>query len=127
MDEPKKMPRGRPRKYPLDLINDIMREKGMTRRGANNQLLESYSFVKICDECSEDTQRFFLGGLIRAEALAGKPKLFCQRNYVMQELGRFPDDEIAGIANAIAENPLYRSWTQKEIVEFLKSIRLRAD
>jgi len=101
-----------------------MIQEGCTRRGANNSLLSSYSFVKISDGCPEDTQKFFFGGRTKLEALSGKPKLFCQRDYVMQELGRFPDAEITEIANAIAQNPTLHKWTQKEIVDYLKAIRL---
>ena len=125
MKTQEKRPRGRPRKYPKDHIDAIVRQHGCTKRGANNKLLQSFCLYKIANECPEDTQRFFFGGRTYAESIAGKPNLFCSRSYVMAELGRLPDDRIAPMADAIANNPSLSTRTQKEIVSLLKSKRLR--
>ena len=119
-----KRPKGRPRKYPKSMIQDIMIEKNYTSRGAQNYLNQGHVFVKITDKCSEYTQRFFFGGRTFAES--GTPK-FCMRLFVMQELGRFPDEDIPEIAEAIAHDEVAATWTQQEIVDALKSIRLNAE
>ena len=123
-----KRPRGRPRKYPQDLIFDIKRNSELlTDRGAQNNLNYSSALVKICDHCTARTQRYFLGGVTAEEMHAGvRPKCKMKR-YVMQELGRHPEEDIVEIAEAIAGNRKFDAWTQKEIVDLLKDIRIGRD
>ena len=83
-------PRGRPKKYPEELISLLTRKKDLTKRGAQNKILEGSAAVIIGSDCSEETQRFFFGGRTFAEAKLGMPKLCTDRNFVMQELGRWP-------------------------------------
>ena len=125
--EPKR-PRGRPRNYPKDLIFDIKRNSGLlTDRGAQNSLNYSSALVEICDHCTVETQRYFLGGITGEEIHAGVlPKRKIKR-YVMQELGRHPEEDIVEIAEAIAGNRKFDAWTQKEIVDLLKDIRIGRD
>jgi hypothetical protein len=125
--EPKR-PRGRPRKYPQDLIFDVKRRSEiLTDRGAQNSLNYSSALVEICDHCTVETQRYFLGGITGEEIHAGVlPKCKIKR-YVMQELGRHPKEEIVEIAEAIAGNRKIDAWTQKEIVDLLKDIRIGRD
>jgi hypothetical protein len=127
MPESQKRPRGRPRKYDKDLIDQVIRMKDCTRRSAASNLLMSHCMYLISEKCPEATQRFFLGGKTNAERLKGEPKLFRQRSLVMQELGRFSEDEIPGLANIIAsDNGLqYSKMTQAEIVKTLKHYRLK--
>ena len=113
--------RGRPRTYDKDLEGDVIRNKDITVRSANNYFNRLTAMGEI-EKCSEATQRFFFGGRTLREAVEGKPKLYCHRNFVMQELGRHPRDQIPEIANAIAKH--MNAWTQKKIVDFLKSKRL---
>ncbi len=104
-----KRPRGRPRKYPQDLIFDIKRNSELlTDRGAQNNL--NYSSAITGEE-------------IHAGVL---PKRKIKR-YVMQELGRHPEEDIVEIAEAIAGNRKFDAWTQKEIVDLLKDIRIGRD
>ncbi len=118
-------PRGRPRKYPQDLISEIKKSGStITDRGAQNSLNYSLALVKICDHCTAETQRYFLGGITGEEIRAGVLPKCKIRRYLMQELGRHPEEEIVEIAEAIAGNRTFDSWTQKEIVDFLKDIRL---
>jgi len=42
----------------------------------------------------------------------------------MAEIGRHPQEEIVEIAEAIANNRTFDTWTQQEIVDLLKDIRL---
>ena len=125
--EPKR-PRGRPRKYPQDLIFDVKRRSEiLSDRGAQNSLNYSSALVEICDHCTVETQRYFLGGITGEEIHAGVlPKCKIKR-YVMQELGRHPKEEIVEIAEAIAGNRKIDAWTQKEIVDLLKDIRIGRD
>lgn len=46
---------------------------------------------------------------------------------MMQELGRHPEEDIVEIAEAIAGNRKFDAWTQKEIVDLLKDIRIGRD
>jgi hypothetical protein len=124
MEERTKKPRGRPRIHPKDLMDETVKNNDCTRRCANNKLLGNYAFAVIGENTPEDTQRYFFGGRTLKEALAGKPKLFCVRAYIMQELGRHPKEMILRFANYIAHNPALRDWTQQEIVDKLKSSRL---
>ncbi len=74
-----------------------------------------------------ETQRYFLGGITGEEIHAGVlPKRKIKR-YVMQELGRHPEEDIVEIAEAIAGNRKFDAWTQKEIVDLLKDIRIGRD
>jgi hypothetical protein len=116
--------RGRPRKYPKEQISNVMETKGFTSRGAQNYLGYALTFAIIGKDCSEATQRYFFGGRTSKEALNGEPKKFCVRNLVMQELGRHPIEEIAEIAEAIANNRTLDTWTQQDIANRLKDIRL---
>jgi hypothetical protein len=45
----------------------------------------------------------------------------------MQELGRHPEEDIVEIAEAIAGDRKFDVWTQKEIVDLLKDIRIGRD
>ena len=128
MEGQPKRPRGRPRKYPQDLIFDIKRNSELlTDRGAQNNLNYSSALVEICDHCTVETQRYFLGGITGEEIHAGVlPKRKIKR-YVMQELGRHPEEDIVEIAEAIAGNRKFDAWTQKEIVDLLKDIRIGRD
>ncbi len=128
MEEQPKRPRGRPRKYSQDLIFDVKRNSELlTDRGAQNNLNYSRALVEICDHCTVETQRYFLGGITAEEIHAGvRPKCKMKR-YVMQELGRHPEEDIVEIAEAIACNRKFDVWTQKEIVDLLKDIRLGRD
>jgi ABC-type proline/glycine betaine transport system ATPase subunit len=101
-----------------------MRSDNLTARGAQNKILEAHALCRISDKCTESTQRYFFGGRTNAEALAGNIRLRCDKGYVMQELGRFPSEEIPEIAEAIANNVSMAQWTQQEIVDKLKAIRM---
>lgn len=125
MDEQPKRSRGRPRKYPVAHVSETKHDfELITNRGAQNQLNYMVALVEISDNCTMETQRYFLGGITKAEIMAGVRRKCKGRKYVMAELGRYPQEEIAGIAEAIANNRTYDTWTQQEIVDFLKDLRL---
>lgn len=125
MEECPKQPRGRPRKYPKDIISDVKHgHEYLTDRGAQNSLNYGHALVKICDHCTVETQRYFLGGITGEEIHAGVLPKCKMKRYVMQELGRHPEEDIVEIAEAIAGNRKFDAWTQKEIVDLLKDIRL---
>lgn len=117
--------RGRPRKYDVGLVSDTQYDHELiTSRGAQNVINYAYSLAKICDECTVETQKYFLGGLTGVEVRAGVRKKHKIKKYVMEELGRHSADEIAEIAEAISSDRAFDTWTQQEIVNFLKGIRL---
>lgn len=125
MEEQPKRPRGRPRKYPKNWISTYKRDfEYMTDRGAQNKINYGHVLVKICDQCTIETQRYFLGGITGAEVHAGALPKSKPKRYVMAEIGRHPMDEIAEIAEAIANNRSLDTLTQQEIVDLLKDIRL---
>jgi hypothetical protein len=125
MEERPKRPRGRPRKYPKDIISDVKHgHEYLTDRGAQNSLNYGHALVEICDHCTLETQLYFLGGITRAELHAGaRPKRKMKR-YVMAEIGRHPQEEIVEIAEEIANNRTFDTWTQQQMVDLLKDIRL---
>ena len=128
MEEQPKRPRGRPRKYPEKWISETKyNHELITSRGAQNILNYGHAMVKICDHCTIETQRYFLGGNTGVELRNGERKKRKILKYVMTEIGRHPRDEIVGIAEAIANNRAFDTWTQQEIVDFLKDIRLGRD
>ena len=120
-------PRGRPRKFSENLIDRLIHDDDLTPRGAQNFIYRAIAQMQIIEQCTIDTQRYFLGGRTGVEATAGKPKLHREKIYVMQELGRHPRDNIAAMAEAMANNRTFDTWTQQEIVDFLKDIRLGRD
>ncbi len=124
MEEQTKRTRGRPRKYLKEAVDLMIQGEDRTDRTGRNRLVKATTQIEIKNHCSEDTQRYFFGGRTFEEAAAGMPPKFCSKNLVMQELGRHPKEEIAGIADAIANNSALDTWTQQEIVDFLKDIRL---
>jgi hypothetical protein len=125
MEEIQKRPRGRPRTFPKDITDTVKRDFNViTRRGAQNHMYYAIALVKICDHCNIETQKYFLGGTTHEEILAGALPTQKTKRYVMEELGRHPEDEIAGIAEAIANNRAFDDWTQKEIVDVLRKCRL---
>ena len=128
MDEQPKRLRGRPRKYNRGLIFEVKKDgKIITDRGAQDKLNYSLALVKINNHCTVETQRYFLGGITGEERHAGALPKRKMKRFLMQELGRHPDDEIVEIAEAIAGNRSLDGWTQKEIVDLLKDIRIGRD
>ncbi len=115
--------RGRPPKIAPPAL-DCVQDKYETRRTAYNRNAGYTALLEIMHNCPESTQRYFYGGITPAEEKAGMKIKRCFRNYVMQELGRHPQEEIAGMADAIANNRTFDTWTQKDIVDFLKDLRL---
>jgi hypothetical protein len=125
VEEQPKRPRGRPRKYPESSVSDAKYKYNLiTNRGAQDKINSCIALFNICENCTIETQRYFLGGITKAEMLAGARKKCKAKHYVMQEIGRHPDEEMVGIAEAIANNRTYDTWTQHEIVDLLKAIRL---
>lgn len=125
MEEQPKRPRGRPRKYPEEWISETKyNHELITSRGAQNSINYGTALVKICDHCTIETQRYFLGGITGAEIHAGALPKSKMKRYVMAEIGRHPQEEIVEIAEAIANNRAFDTWTQQEIVDLLKGIRL---
>ena len=125
MEERPKRPRGRPRKYPKDIISTVKHDREfLTDRGAQNSLNYGHALVKICDHCTIETQLYFLGGITSAELHAGAPPKSKMKRYVMAEIGRYPREEIVEIAEEIANNRTFDTWTQQQIVDLLKDIRL---
>jgi len=125
MEEQPKRSRGRPRKYPEKIISVVKRDNEyITDRGAQNGINYGHAMVKICDHCTIETQRYFLGGITGEEIHAGAlPKTKVKR-YVMAEMGRHHREEIVEMAEAMANNRTFDTWTQQEIVNFLRDIRL---
>ena len=125
MVEPSKKPRGRPRKYSKNIISEVKHgHEFLTDRGAQNSINYGHAMVKICDHCTTETQLYFLGGITGTELHAGAlPKRKVKR-LVMAEMGRHPPEEIVEMAEAMANNRTFDTWTQQEIVDFLKDIRL---
>lgn len=125
MEEQPKRSRGRPRKYPVEIITDVKRSNGfLTDHGAQNSLNYGHAMATIGDHCTIETQHYFLGGLTGKEVINGSLPKSKMKRYVMTEIGRHPQDEIVEIAEAIANNRTFDTWTQQEIVDLLKDIRL---
>ena len=125
MEDKPKRPRGRPRKYDKKYVDEIKdTNSAITDRGAQNQINYAMTLVAIVDECTIETQRYFLGGVTGPETRNGVRKKCKSKDYVMEEMGRFPGDQIPALAEAIANNRTFDTWTQQEIVKFLKDIRL---
>jgi len=120
--------RGRPRKYQIKWIAETrLNHELITNRGAQNIINYGHALAKICDHCTIETQLYFLGGITGKELVAGSLPKHKMKRYVMAEIGRHPQDEIVEIAEAIANNRTFDTWTQQEIVDFLKDIRLGRD
>lgn len=125
MEEIQKRPRGRPRKFPEIVIFGLKNSMDLiSDRGTQNLLYWAKAQRRIGEHCTVETQKYFFGGLTHAEVRAGARAKTKVKKYVMEELGRHPIDEIPEIAEAIANNRAFDDWTQKEIVDFLRSCRL---
>jgi hypothetical protein len=128
MNEQTKLPRGRPRKYSEEHVSVTKHNHELiTSRGAQNIINFGHALIEICDYCTIETQRYFLGGNTGAELRTGERKKRKILKYAMEEMGRHPREEIVEIAEAIANNRAFDTWTQQEIVDFLKDIRLGRD
>jgi len=125
MEEQRKRSRGRPRKYLEKHISETKDDHELiTNRGAQNVINYGRAMAEICDNCTIETQRYFMGGITGAEMRTGVRKKCKIKRYVMGEMGRYPREDIAGIAEAMANNRTFDTWTQQEIVDLLRDMRL---
>ena len=125
MNEQPKNGRGRPRKYPTYLIDELKSNHGIiSDRGAQNKLNCSFALVKICDNCSIETQKYFLGGITKEDIMNYTRPTKKAKNYIMQELGRYPEEYIARLAERIASDKSINSLPQQDVVNILKKLRL---
>jgi len=115
-------PRGRPRKTPRMILEQIAIENDVTDRGALNLYKENRAVDVILDRCSENAQRFFLGGRTKAEIEQGGRKKQRVKRLVLQELGWWKIADAVKLAEAIAERPELCK-KQESLVQSLRSAR----
>jgi len=115
--------RGRPRKYLKSMIEQVIEDGDLTNRGAQNRLLEDKARQIIMDCCSEDAQRFFLGGRTKAEIELQVRKKQRVKRLLLQELGRWSRADTIERAEFIAKNPeLFKN--QEQATRALRFARL---
>lgn len=114
--------RGRPRLWPNREIAERMRRDDLTRRTAQNRLLYEFAAISL-ENAPEWVQRFYLGGRTVTETCGSAPRSERIKIGLLQELGRWPADEIAGVAEEFA-TACPESMSMHEAVRRLRALRL---
>lgn len=115
--------RGRPKLW-VPEVESRMHQYDLTNRTAQNRILYEVAAIML-EAAPEWVQRYYLGGRTLDEATTNNPRTERPKMGLLQELGRWPREEIAQAAEWAATALLPMGISQHEAIKRVRRARLK--